>query len=192
MLISGLRVVQEITRTRNPQSNPAWIEAMQRTSAVLFVPIAQKLVFRFVDPFHTISGYGLFRVMTTERREIVIELSSDNGLQWRELEFRHKPGEIDRRPSFTGFHMPRLDWQMWFASLERQPPNWIYYFLKRVLDGSDSVRYLLADSGDQAVPQLVRIVYYRYEFTKASGLQTSWWKRRTIYHLESYRLEDFR
>jgi len=45
-------------------------------------------VFRWVAPFRSINGYGLFRVMTTTRREIVIEGSDDGrsggvGDDWR-------------------------------------------------------------------------------------------------------------
>ena len=45
-----------------------------------------------LDPLHIVSGYGLFAVMTTQRDEIVIE-GSDDGIDWREYEFRYKPGD---------------------------------------------------------------------------------------------------
>ncbi len=48
------------------------------------------------EPFHIVSPYGLFSVMTTERDEIIVE-GSDDGQQWREYEFREdKPGDIKR------------------------------------------------------------------------------------------------
>ncbi len=67
-----------------------------------------------------INRYGLFRVMTTERPEIIIE-GSDDGQTWKPYEFVWKPGDPMRQPSFSTPHMPRLDWQMWFAALS------IYY-----------------------------------------------------------------
>ena len=54
--------------------------------------------------------------MTTERPEIIVE-GSDDGVSWKPYRFRWKPCELDRRPRFTTPHMPRLDWQMWFAAL---------------------------------------------------------------------------
>ena len=69
----------------------------------------------WISPFNSINGYGLFRVMTTSRTEIVIEVSED-GSAWKEYEFRWKAGDVMRRPRFVEPHMPRLDWQMWFAS----------------------------------------------------------------------------
>jgi hypothetical protein len=60
-----------------------------------------------VAPLDSINGYGLFRVMTTERPEIVVEASAD-GTSWKEWEFRWKAGDLKRRPSFVRADMPRL------------------------------------------------------------------------------------
>src|SRR5262249_7058642 len=70
----------------------------------------------WVAPFRSVNGYGLFRVMTTSRPEIIVEGSAD-GRTWQAYEFRHKPGDLRRRPDFVAPHQPRLDWQMWFAAL---------------------------------------------------------------------------
>ena len=50
---------------------------------------------RWTNPFRTINGYGLFRVMTTERPEIVIEGSTD-GINWTQYKFNWKPGDLKR------------------------------------------------------------------------------------------------
>src|SRR6266478_5362391 len=62
------------------------------------------------------NGYGLFRVMTKDRDEIVIE-GSANGIDWLPYEFKWKPGDMKRAPGWCAPHQPRLDWQMWFAAL---------------------------------------------------------------------------
>ena len=71
---------------------------------------------QWVDPLRVVNRYGLFAVMTTERRELVIEGSMDGGT-WREYAFPFKPGDVDRVPGWATPHQPRLDWQMWFAAL---------------------------------------------------------------------------
>ena len=71
---------------------------------------------QWVEPFRSTNSYGLFAVMTTSRPEIIVE-GSDDGASWRPYRFRWKPCELDRRPRFTTPHLPRLDWQMWFAAL---------------------------------------------------------------------------
>src|SRR5204862_250335 len=80
-------------------------------------------------PFRSVNFYGLFAVMTTKRPEIVIE-GSDDGKTWLPYEFKWKPGDVNRRPAFTWFHMPRLDWQMWFAALGDWQQNlWVLAFM---------------------------------------------------------------
>jgi hypothetical protein len=69
-----------------------------------------------VHPTRAFNSYGLFRVMTTTRPEIIIEGSLD-GKNWRPYEFRWKPTDPNQSPRFAGPHMPRIDWQMWFEGL---------------------------------------------------------------------------
>src|SRR3990172_7605097 len=62
--------------------------------------------------FHLVGGYGLFRVMTTRRPEIVLEGSYD-GNEWKPYELRYKPGDPSRGLPWVAPHQPRLDWQVW-------------------------------------------------------------------------------
>ena len=119
----------------------------------------------WVQPLRVVNRYGLFAVMTTERRELVIEGSMD-GTDWREYEFPFKPGDPDRVPGWATPHQPRLDWQMWFAALtvpERAP--WVYNLVFRLLDAEPTVLEWIDDPFEGERPRYVRIVSYRYEFT---------------------------
>ncbi|MDP3919906.1 MAG: lipase maturation factor family protein [Candidatus Omnitrophota bacterium] len=135
---------------------------------------------RAVAPFHLVSSYGLFAVMTTQRPEIIVE-GSMNGVTWKPYEFKYKPGDLSLRPRWVAPHQPRLDWQMWFAALGsvRQNP-WFINFCARLLQGSKPVLDLLADNpfGERA-PRFVRATVYDYRFTdfeirKRTG---QWWQR---------------
>src|SRR5207302_303957 len=98
---------------------------------------------RAVEPLRSVNGYGLFRVMTTERFEILVEGSRD-GVQWTEYGFRWKPGDVHRRPAFVAPHMPRLDWQLWFAALNPEGArDWLPSLLRHVLTGTPEVLALL-------------------------------------------------
>jgi hypothetical protein len=143
--------------------------------------LAQKID-QLVEPLRIVSGYGLFAVMTTQRDEIILEGSND-GTDWREYEFRYKPGELTRRPRWCIGHQPRLDWQMWFAALEdpRGLP-WFPRFLERVLENEPSVMALLANNPfPDKPPVYVRALYYDYTYAdsqeKARGF---WWRRRLL------------
>ncbi|HYT05747.1 MAG TPA: lipase maturation factor family protein [Gemmatimonadales bacterium] len=139
-----------------------------------------------VAPFRSINGYGLFRVMTTERPEIVIEGSSDS-LRWREYRFRWKPGDVTRRPRFVAPHQPRLDWQMWFAALDPEGARqWLGSLLGHLLRGTPEVLSLLGENPfPDGPPKYVRLAYYRYRFaTPAERARTgAWWARELAGYL---------
>src|SRR4029077_6637529 len=97
----------------------------------------------WLEPLRSANGYGLFRVMTTERVEIVIEGSAD-GVTWQPNEFRYKPGDPARRARFVEPAQPRPDWQMWFAALSSSDQTpWFQALLIRLLQGSTDVAALL-------------------------------------------------
>jgi uncharacterized membrane protein YphA (DoxX/SURF4 family) len=133
-----------------------------------------------VDPFRSINKYGLFSVMTTVRNEIVIE-GSDDGLDWKPYEFKWKPGDLHRAPQFCTPHMPRLDWQMWFAALSDVEQNpWFINLLLRLLQGSQPVLDLMATNPfPDHPPRYVRAVLYKYVFTASDQRHASgdWWTR---------------
>ena len=62
---------------------------------------------------------------------------------WAEVAFRYKPGDVERPPpSLVAPHQPRLDWQMWFAALSPNAPNWLVRLADLVLASDD----LLSDT----------------------------------------------
>jgi len=148
-----------------------------RLPATLTAPL------RIVDPFRSINSYGLFRVMTTEREEIVIE-GSDDGEAWETYRFKYKPGDPNRRPGFVEPHQPRLDWQMWFAALSRfEATPWFQAFLARLLQGSPPVLGLLAGNPFPAhPPRYIRALLYDYRFSTAAERRRTgaWWSRRLV------------
>ena len=133
-----------------------------------------------LSPLRVANPYGLFAVMTTRRPEIIVE-GSDDGESWRPYRFRWKPCELDRRPRFTPFHLPRLDWQMWFAALggDCRSQPWFLRFEQRLLEGSPPVLALLReDPFPDRPPRYVRSRLELYRFT--SWGSRDWWERTEI------------
>jgi predicted DCC family thiol-disulfide oxidoreductase YuxK len=134
------------------------------------------------EPLHLVSAYGLFAVMTTSRDEIVIQGSND-GVEWRDYEFRYKPGDVMRRPPWNIPYQPRLDWQMWFAALDDpQRVPWFSRLLARLLENERSVTALLKTNPfPDKPPTYVRAQFYDYVYASddehASG---RWWDRRLL------------
>lgn len=130
---------------------------------------------------HSVNAYGLFASMTVQRPEIVIE-GSDDGATWLEYSFRYKPGDPNARPRWVAPHMPRLDWQMWFAALGG-PPTWFFRLLQRLLEGSPEVLDLLERTPfPDHPPRYARAVLYDYKMTDRETRRTTnaYWTRQRL------------
>ena len=159
-------------------------------------PRALANVYEHLAAFRIVNGYGLFRVMTKDRCEIVLE-GSANGVDWLPYEFKWKPGDVKRAPGWCAPHQPRLDWQMWFAALEAPRENpWLIALTFRLLQGSHDVTGLLArDPFPDKPPRYVRAMFYRYRFTKLDELRQTgaWWKRQELReYLPTLSVDQFR
>ena len=146
-------------------------------------PHALATVYEQLEAFRIVNGYGLFRVMTKDRREIVVEGSAE-GVEWLPYEFKWKPGDVKRAPEWCAPHQPRLDWQMWFAALESPQQNpWLVGLIVRLLQGSHEVTGLLAHNPfPDKPPRYIRATFYRYRFTTTGELRQTgaWWKRQEL------------
>ncbi len=178
---------------------------------VLTLPINARLIYSAFEPedewspflgrmraygetCRIVNGYGLFRVMTKDRKEIVIEGSAD-GIDWKPYEFKWKPGDVMRAPGWCQPHQPRLDWQMWFAALGsyRQNP-WFVQTVIALLHGKPAVVALFERNPfPETPPRYVRATFYQYWFTSAEEHRQTgaWWKRQRLgEYLPSISLED--
>lgn len=129
---------------------------------------ARSAALEHTRPFVSVNSYGLFATMTTQRVEIVVEGSADGRTDWQPYRFAYRPSDPARVGPSAGMHMPRLDWQMWFAALSpRCRRGWYVAFAKALLDGSPAVRGLLAADpfAGKPPPQAIRSRKRRYRFT---------------------------
>lgn len=132
----------------------------------------------------SINTYGLFAVMTTERREILIEGSAD-GQTWREYVLKWRPGAVDEAPRFVAPHQPRVDWQLWFAALDHCENNpWLLRLQVRLMEGATpAVRgFFREDPFPEAPPRFVRTRLFDYRFTELSEWRATgaYWTRREL------------
>ena len=137
------------------------------------------------DPLHLVNTYGAFGSIGKERMEVVIEGtdSDDAGsaaAQWREYEFKCKPGDLLRTPCIVSPLQLRLDWQIWFAALSRfEYQGWLHRVLIKLFQNDRSVITLLdSNPFPQRPPRFLRGRYYRYIFTDPG--EPGWWKRELI------------
>ena len=161
--------------------------------ALVYRPGWLRKLFGILSPFMISNHYGLFAVMTTERFEFVIEGSTDRE-QWQAYEFRWKPGDPKLPPRQVAPHMPRLDWQMWFAALDpRSIEPWLINLVVRLLQGSPSVLSLLRHNPfPSAPPKFIRLSVYRYHFSAPAIRRKDgvWWERKMVGRFQPMSLQE--
>jgi hypothetical protein len=136
-----------------------------------------------LDPFRIANRYGLFAVMTRGRYEIEFQGSND-GQTWIAYPFRHKPQELNKPPRIYAPYQPRLDWNLWFASLGEWRDNPLVLRTERCLLSNDpDVLALFAGNPfPQAPPRQVRAVLWQYWFTSIAEKREHglWWRREPL------------
>jgi predicted DCC family thiol-disulfide oxidoreductase YuxK len=136
-----------------------------------------------ISPFMLVNTYGPFAVMTKKRYEIIVEGTND-GVNWKEYKFKFKPGSIFRGPLWNIPFQPRLDWQMWFASLaapEKSP--WFGRLLQKLLENAEDVTLLLESNPFPDYPPVfVRALFFDYTYATEAEykLTKAWWNRLLV------------
>lgn len=136
-----------------------------------------------LDPFRIANRYGLFAVMTRGRYEIEFQGSND-GQTWVAYPFRHKPQDVDKPPRIYAPYQPRLDWNLWFASLGewRDNPMVLRTEWRLLANDKDVLSLFASNPFPQAPPRQVRAVLWQYWFTtvKAKHETGAWWRRQFL------------
>jgi lipase maturation factor len=138
------------------------------------------------DPFFLVNTYGAFGSITKTRNEIILEGTSDETIgpdtQWKEYEFKCKPGDVMRRPCIISPFHYRLDWQMWFAAMEDYRENpWLVRLIGKMLEGDGAILKLFGKNPfPDHPPKYIRATLYEYHFTDWHDLSHAWWRREKL------------
>ncbi|MDN3286460.1 lipase maturation factor family protein [Streptomyces thermocarboxydus] len=145
--------------------------------ALSYAPVRNMLSRRQVmnrsfDPLHLVNTYGAFGTVGRVRHEVVLEGTADEvpreDSDWREYEFKGKPGDPKRWPrQYAPYHL-RLDWLMWFAALSPAYASpWFGGLVERLLENDPDTLRLLRRSPfpADAPPRHIRARLFRYRFT---------------------------
>jgi hypothetical protein len=176
-------------------SSPGWFEALAVALTVLIAVLsyrpARNLVSRrqlmnaSFDQLHLVNTYGAFGGITRVRREVIIEGTDDETVtettQWREYEFKGKPGDVRRRPPQVAPYHLRLDWLMWFAGISpAYAQEWMGGLIVKLLENDrDTLKLLRRSPFPDAPPVFVRARLFTYRFTtrEERARTGAWWER---------------
>jgi len=145
-------------------------------------PAIARQIERSLTPLRLVSTYGPFAVMTKQRPEIIIE-GSDDGVNWREYEFKYKAGDVKRGAFYNIPHQPRIDWQFWFAAMQDPRNNpWVVRLMLRILEGRPEVKGLFrVNPYPDKPPRTIRAVLYNYHFAGPEARKEGiYWTREPI------------
>lgn len=152
-------------------------QGLPRYAGVALPPVLSP-VSQAADTLALGQPYGLFAVMTTARPLPVLEARWGDG-PWTELRWRWQTSDPHAAPRQVAPHMPRLDWQLWFAGLgacERHP--WLMHTMDALLAGSAPVARLVGDPRLLARrPDALRVRRYTYTPTATDRPDGAWWTR---------------
>jgi hypothetical protein len=136
-----------------------------------------------LEPFRIANQYGLFAVMTRGEYEVEFQ-GSDDGLHWTPYPFRYKPQMLNTAPGIYAPYQPRLDWNLWFASLgDWRQNSFVLNIEVRLLNNDQPVLHLFADNPfAKQAPRYVRALLWQYWFTTEAQKHAtgSWWLRRSL------------
>lgn len=142
-----------------------------------------KTLVQLTSSYSLINNYGPFAIMTTERPEIIVQGSND-GRNWLTYHFKYKPVNLDQQLSWNIPHQPRLDWQMWFAAMQKPSANpWFVKFMLKLQQGSPQVLSLMGENPfREKPPKHVRALLYRYFYTspKQRAATGKVWQRKYL------------
>ena len=192
------RVLSAIVPLRAPALNPpAYLHKIAVAALALLVawlsvaPVRNMLSRRQImntsfNSLHLVSTYGAFGSITRTRYEVIVEGTDDAvpsaSSQWREYEFRGKPGAVGRQPPQIAPYHLRLDWLMWFAAMSDYSQHpWFVNFMSKLLENDRAVLSLLRSNPfPDHPPRFVRAQLYQYRFTTPAERRANgdWWNRQ--------------
>ncbi|MFJ9102102.1 lipase maturation factor family protein [Streptomyces sp. NPDC102405] len=163
-------------------ATPLWYEVVVLAVAALLLALSyhpvrnmisrSQIMNRSFDPLHLVNTYGAFGSVSRVRHEVVVEGTADDAprrdSEWKEYEFKGKPGDPRRWPrQFAPYHL-RLDWMMWFAALSpAYAQAWFGTMVERLLENDPATLKLLRRSPfpPDEPPRHVRARLFRYRYT---------------------------
>ena len=154
---------------------------------VLNLMSSQQAMNSSFDAFRIVNTYGAFGSITKVRTEVILQGTLDSTIteqsEWKEFNFKCKPGDINRRPCVISPYHYRLDWLMWFAAFQNYHScPWIVHLAVKLMRSDQLTSSLLAADGnpfsggssisnesnisssDSSPPKFIRAMHYEYRY----------------------------
>jgi hypothetical protein len=106
----------------------------------------------------------------------------DQETSWKAYPYVALPVDTNKMPPQVAPYQPRLDWQMWFASMSTpQEYSWTLNLVWKLLHNDPDALSLFANNPFPTwPPKFVRATLYRYKFAEPSNPNHQWWTRELL------------
>ena len=158
--------------------------------AILSIKVVRNLFSRYqamntsFDQFYLVNTYGAFGAVGKKRYELVVQGTEDKEItadtKWKEYEFLAKPTSLKRKLPIIAPYQPRIDWQIWFAAMERPEQNeWLHHLIWKFLHNDKGALSLISyNPFPHKPPKWIRVDHYIYQFEKPGKKNV--WKRNFL------------
>jgi hypothetical protein len=173
-----------------PMRNAAWtVAAIVGVLSVL--PVSNMLSPRQImntsfDPLDLVNTYGAFGSVGRERLNVIFEGTDATALDantvWKAYPYKALPVELNRTPPQIAPYQPRLDWQMWFASMSTANEYpWTLHLVWKLLHNDPGALSLFGGNPfSKKPPRYIRAMLYRYAFARPGNPEGDWWTREKL------------
>lgn len=190
------RIVQKAWHTAKnkrqykSQKIVAWV--LVALVAFLSIPVIKNLAspYQYMNTsfnrWELVNTYGAFGSIGRQRYELVLEGTEDETInqqtKWKEYEFKAKPGNPYRKLPVIAPYQPRIDWQIWFAAMERPEQNpWLVHLIWKFLHNDKGAISLIAyNPFPDKPPKYIRVEFYHYKFAPIGNKDGLVWNREYI------------
>ena len=189
-LVNHAAKAQASAEPSKPMQTASWVVA----ALVLFLSIKPvlnlisdtQIMNTSFDPLELVNTYGAFGSIGKERLNVVFQGTDadkpDAKAVWKDYLYRALPVALDKRPVQIAPYQPRLDWQMWFASMSNvnQYP-WTLHLVWKLLHNDPGALSLLGPNPfPDKPPRYIRATLYRYQFAPPGNSTGDWWTREPL------------
>jgi hypothetical protein len=174
----------------NAMRNIAWvlaaIVALLSIQPVINIFSPGQIMNTSFDPLDLVNTYGAFGSVGRERLNVIFEgtdaAQPNDQAVWKPYPYKALPVALNKMPPQIAPYQPRLDWQMWFASMstpEEYP--WTLHLVWKLLHNAPGALSLFGGNPfPDKPPHYIRAVLYRYQFARPGNPQHDWWKREEL------------
>lgn len=183
-------IAAETAEPSVPMRGAAWVVAavvgLLSIQPVVNLISPQQIMNTSFDSLDLVNTYGAFGSVGRERRNVVFEGTDaavpDDRAVWKAYPYVALPVALDHRPPQVAPYQPRLDWQMWFASMSSPDEYpWTLHLVWKLLHNDPGALSLFAGNPFPGrPPRYIRAVLYRYEFAPPGNPQGDWWQRQEL------------